>query len=132
MVFHSLPPSLVCRDLFPRDGNGAFPEAGTEPSPKRERCLPRSRNGAVPETGTMLSSKRERCFPRGGWGESPISSLKTYVFVEKTHRNGKNSAFSLAVSQIALTFATNPLGKVFPLRVESTFDVKHLRILFPS
>ena len=61
-----------------------------------------------------------------------LSSLKTYVFVDKTHSDGKNSAFFLAVSQIALTFATIPRGKVFPLTVDQHFNVKHLRILFPE
>ena len=51
----------------------------------------------------------------------PFSSLKTYVFVDKTHRNGKNSRFFLAVSQIVVTFASNPQGKVFPVMAESTF-----------
>ena len=56
-----------------------------------------------------------------GMRKPMFSSLKTYVFVDKTHGNGKNSAFFLAVSQIALTFASNPHGKVFPLMADRHF-----------
>ena len=61
-----------------------------------------------------------------------LSSLKTYVFVDKTHSDGKNSKFSLAVSQIALTFATIPLGKEFPPTVESTFYCKAFTKIIPT